>query len=441
MALKMKQTLFRYLLSVCLVLPLALLLVLSGSVNAFQEEDAWGEEWGDEWNEEAESPWQLAGFVELARGQFLQNNVVLKSQSLNETRLRIDTEYSHDLFELKAVGDGYYDQVLEDLIWKTRELNLAFSPIENLDVKLGRQIMTWGTGDYLFLNDLFSKDWQSFFSGREDEYLKAPSDSVRFTYYLGDYSIDFAYTPEFTSDNYLTGERFSFFSPIAQSQVAPAENFFVDKTNQETYAIKLATTINSIELAAYGYKGFWTNPYGVNNAGKAYFPALYSYGVSARAPLAAGLFNAEFAKYNSMEDANGDLVNVANDQLKFLLGYEQELVKNLTLGVQYYVEKTEDYAAFSQSSYFPEQQVDKYRQMATVRLTHRAMQQKLTSSFFMFWSPSDQDGYVKPSISYRYSDHWLVSAGANIFFGSEDYTFWGQHQKNSNLWLRARYSF
>ena len=55
----------------------------------------------------------------------------------------------------------------------------------NLDVKLGRQVLTWGTGDLLFLNDLFPKDWVSFFAGRDDEYLKAPSNTLRATQYNG----------------------------------------------------------------------------------------------------------------------------------------------------------------------------------------------------------------------------------------------------------------
>ncbi|MFW6031595.1 MAG: hypothetical protein ACOC9T_03300, partial [Myxococcota bacterium] len=32
-----------------------------------------------------------------------------------------------------------------------------------------------GTGDLVFLNDLFPKDWRSFLLGRDLDYLKAPS--------------------------------------------------------------------------------------------------------------------------------------------------------------------------------------------------------------------------------------------------------------------------
>ncbi len=67
-------------------------------------------------------------------------------------------------------GDGAFD---------LREASLVFSPSADTDVKVGRQILTWGTGDLVFINDLFPKDWVSFFIGRDVEYLKAPSDALK----------------------------------------------------------------------------------------------------------------------------------------------------------------------------------------------------------------------------------------------------------------------
>ena len=76
-----------------------------------------------------------------------------------------------------------------------------------------------------------------------------------------------------------------------------------------------------------------------------------------------------------------------------------------------------------------------------MRLTYRAKQQTLTYSLFSFYSPTDHDVYLKPSIDYRYNDQWLFSTGANLFFGKDDYSFFGQHQDNSNAWLRVRFEY
>ena len=125
------------------------------------------EDWeDDDWAEQEVSPWLISGFVEAGYGQFLQENIVESNASLTEITARINLDYSHESFELATKTELTYDDIKNDTLWKTRELNISFSPSQNSDVKLGRQILTWGTGDYIFLNDLFAKNWQSFFAGR-----------------------------------------------------------------------------------------------------------------------------------------------------------------------------------------------------------------------------------------------------------------------------------
>ena len=425
------------------IIAIALLLPLASNA----QETSWGEDtWNEsDWDNAPESPWQIKGFIEASYGLFSQTNIINSAHSLNELTARIDVSYQHSFFDITAIGDAKYDNVLSKSVWNTRELNVAFSPLNTLDIKAGRQILTWGTGDYLFLNDLFAKDWRSFFSGRDDQYLKAPSNSIKATYYVNNVSLDIAWTPEFTADKYLTGERFSFYSPQALQQVAPAAHFLVKKTKQSQWSTRIATTQKGIEYALYGYRGFWTTPVGTqdythtNNI--AYFPTLNSWGASIRMPLASGIFNAEYAHYNSTEDRQGTQPLIANSQQRMLLGYESEWLKNLTASLQYYVEKTRNYTNLVQSSATPEQVVSEYRQLLTLRLTYMAMQQKLTYSLFSFYSPSDKDGYLKPSISYRINDHYRFAFGANLFFGKNTYSFFGQHQTNSNIWLRAKFSF
>jgi hypothetical protein len=401
--------------------------------------------WGDEWSEAVVSPWKFSGFVEAGYGYLLQDNIVESNASLSEITTRVNLDYSHESFELVSKAELIYDDVLKDTFLQTRELNIRFSPSDKTDVKLGRQILTWGTGDYIFLNDLFAKNWQSFFSGRDDQYLKAPSDSAKGTWYIGHYSLDLTWTPEFTPDVYITGERFSFYSPQAQAIVAPADNFRVKETNKAQFSARLATNNNGVEYALYGYKGFWPTPVGItednSQPSQAYFPEMNAWGASVRLSLAGGLFNAEYASYNSIEDNNGTNPFIANGQNRFLVAFEREVIKNLTASVQFYVEQTKHYQQFISHSATPATEVDENRQLLTVRLTYRTLQQKLIYSVFNFYSPTDKDGYLKPSITYRYSDQWLFSAGANLFWGEEKYTFFGQHQQNSNAWLRVKAHF
>ncbi|MDN3651822.1 hypothetical protein QWY77_03455 [Thalassotalea ponticola] len=410
--------------------------------------DDWSDqEWGDD--NQDQSPWRISGFTELAYGAFIDDHVTDNAQSISELRVRLDAAYSTDALTVNAKIDALADMLLNDNDYDVRELNIGFSPTAQTDVIAGRQVITWGTGDYLFLNDLFAKDWQSFFAGRDDAYLKAPNDALRVLHYAKSFTLDVVYAPEFHADNYIRGERFSFYSPVEQAVVAPSE-FNVLDSDSEQYAMRLAATQNGIEYALYGYKGVWTTPMGSSVeppfAGYSYFPSLNSYGASMRRPAFGGLFNTEVAVYNSLDDSQGDNPFVANDQIRFLLGYEREVIANTTASVQFYLEHTQDYQALKQAHnqtpmLASTPLIDQNRQVLTLRLTSRAMQQALTTTLFVFYSPTDQDAYIKPSISYRVNDNWQLATGANVFVGEQQVTFFGQHKANSNIWLRARYNF
>ena len=420
-------------------LVLTVISILTLSANLYAEE--WQEDWGDDgWEEEASSPWQIGGFVEGGYGGRLQHDTSKNmTATLGEVRGRIEVDYTADQWQVNLKGDALYDDVLNKGEWQTRELALVFSPMDRLDIKAGRQVLTWGTGDYVFLNDLFAKDWQSFFSGRDDEYLKAPSDSVKASWFADSFSVDLVWTPEFTPDNTLNGERFSFFSPTAGSNVAPDPAMTSDKPSGDTGSARLATHYQGVEYALYGYKGYWTMPLGIDNQGRLTYPEMNSWGASLRSPLGKGLFNTELAWYDSREDRAGDNPNIPNSQFRWLSGYEQEIAANLTAAFQYYLEWTQDYDQLKTSSPYPQYEVEEYRHLLTARLTWMTMQQKLTWSLFTFWSPSDKDMYLKPSVTYRMDDNWTIATGGNLFYGNEQHTFFGQYEDNSNIWMRVLY--
>jgi hypothetical protein len=63
------------------------------------------------------------------------------------------------------------------------------------------------------------------------------------------------------------------------------------------------------------------------------------------------------------------------------------------------------------------------------------------SSLFAFVSPTDEDFYLRPSVTWRRDDHWSFSSGLNVLGGSSDHTFFGQLEDDSNAWLRARFNY
>ncbi|WP_347330990.1 hypothetical protein [Marinimicrobium locisalis] len=406
-----------------------------------QAEDGW-EDWesGGEWEPEADAAVPLYGFVELAAGQRLSHSPYHDGSTLGEARLRLETEHSVKSLNLSAKGDLWYDTVLEKWKTDTRELTVQ-KTLSKMDIKLGRQVVTWGTGDYLFLNDLFAKDWQSFFIGRDDEYLKGASDSLRLTGYFELLNLDLVWTPSFTPDRYPTGERLSLFEP-GRGHVIGEDNPIATRTPEDDeWALRLYRNLGSTEFALYGYDGYHKSPNASNAQGRATFTELTVLGASVRRPIGEGLVNAEIAHHDSTEDEQGHNPRISNSQWRVLVGYERELATRLTAGFQGYLEQTQDYEALLAHSPAPEREAEENRTLLTTRLTWRDARDRLTLSLFAFYSPSDEDGYLRPKVDYRFNDNLSLTAGANLFRGSEPHSFFGQFEDNSNAYARLRYAF
>ena len=395
------------------------------------------------------------GFMDVRAGTRVRSDPYEGDTSLAEARLQLEMSRSGDTTMLMLRADFLYDHVVgsstpdlqEGTGWiDLREANILWSPYMWTDIKFGRQILTWGTGDLVFINDLFPKDWQSFFTGRDEEYLKAPSDALLVSLYPEFVTIDLVYTPRFDSDRYISGERLSYWNPMLGERAGQNAVIDADKPDEifedDEFTLRLYRTLRGIELALYGYTGFWKSPMGFDPiSGQATFPALNVYGASARGQAAGGVYNAEVGYYDSRDDRSGADPFLPNSEARGLVGYERELMTDLMLGLQYYLEVLQDYDGYLTSLPEGSPARDEYRHLLTARLTQMLLNQNLTLSLFTYYSPSDQDGYLRPIVKYKLTDEWLLVGGGNLFFGKEDYTFFGQFDKNNNIYAGLRYSF
>lgn len=387
---------------------------------------------------------ELYGFVEVRQGWRLQDDPEEKNESISEARLQLNLSKEFEFGTGKIKGDLAGDRVTEEVRGELRELNFSFTPSDFMDVKAGRQIQTWGTGDLLFINDLFPKDWESFFIGRDDEYLKAPSDSFRASLFFDLLNIDISYSPLFNGSTYIDGSRLSYWNG---SRIAGRDSLYGDHKRNSVFSddelsVRLSKTINGIELALYGYEGFWQTPEGSDPVtGRGIYPRLRSVGGSLRAQVLGGIGNTEAGYYDSYQDSGGSDPFIRNSEVRFLGGYERELSRNFTGGLQYYLEWMMDYSEYTSSLPTGAAQKDEYRHVLTLRLTRLMMSQNLKLAVFIYYSPSDKDAYVRPKVHYKLSDRWSLDGGGNIFFGRDEHTFFGQFEDNTNVYAGVRYSY
>lgn len=397
----------------------------------------------------------IHGFWETDYGYRIGRDITKRDDyNLLEQRLQLKSRYYPKSFlsdwnsEFFFRGDFTVDEYFSGKTnFDVREMNFSLSPNDFMDVKLGRQILTWGTGDYLFINDMFPKDYVSFFAGRDDEYLKKPSDAVKFSFYPRIASIDFVVIPRFESNTHAKGDRLSFFDSFQQGIAGTnSDRDLLEPPNQMSnseYALRIYRNLGRNEAALYYFHGFDKSPRSYKNelARQLYYERVDVYGASIRGPFCSGIGNAEVGYVNSRDDHNGSNRLIENSMFKALVGYEKDLGNDLKVGFQYYYEQKLDYDNYRNNLLPTDYFWDEYRHLLTNRITKLFKNQTVMVSLFTFFSPSDKDGYFRPSVSYDVTDHLKTTLGANIPWGEDEITEFGQMRKNKNVYLRIRYSF
>ncbi|GAB6905080.1 conserved exported hypothetical protein [Desulfosarcina cetonica] len=418
----------------CLILLFSLMQTVAPTHGAEGKEKAWPNFLG---------PVDVHGFLEMRGGTRTRDDPEARDISVMEVRLQADLFTYTDWAEFKFKGDVWADGVTEKGEGDVREAWVFSRPSGFLDLKIGRQVLTWGTGDLVFLNDLFPKDWQSYFIGRDSEYLKAPSDAAKISLFTELANLDLVYTPRFDPDRYITGEYISYWDVAAAGHAGRNDIIHADRPDRwfedDELAVRLYRNISNYELAVYGYWGFWKRPGGQTVSGTAIFPELNVYGASIRGQVAGGIGNLELAYYDSAEDSGGGDPLIDNSEIRYVVGYTRDLAMDLNASLQYYVEQLLDYGAYEESlSGIPAR--DAFRHVITLQITQLLMNQTLALSLSGYYSPSDKDTYLRPKISYDFTDSIILETGANIFMGEVDHTFFGQFENNTNVYAAVRYS-
>lgn len=402
--------------------------LLGVAAAAAAEDPAW-----DDWDDQPVSPW--SAYIELGHSaRFSADPAFDQRATRSELKAQIEVAGERERVQLAGKLDIHADAVADGLWFDLREVTATLPLGARSQLKLGRQVLSWGTGDLLFVNDRFPKDFVTPLAGGEDLAFKAPSNSARLAVNLDVIHIDLAYTPRFTPDRYIDGERLGFFDFRSGRRRGGAE--LIDAhlpaatlANGE-WALRLHRSGGGVEYAAYLYRGFDKQPLGANALGQPSHFRRDSAGLSVRAAIAGGIGSVELGR--ELTGANPQRAGAwVPNKNSAILAFEKELRPKLTTGLQWYGERHASSAANTSALN------GQTRQLLTLRITHQAMRERLNISAIGLYSPNQHDHWLRATLSYRYSDHWLAGASINAFGGRVD-RFFGQLEDDSNagLWVR-----
>jgi hypothetical protein len=361
---------------------------------------------------------------------------------LGEGRARIELAPRGEWWGLTAKGEMIFDALVPEVDGELREGYLDLR-LPNVDLRIGRQVITWGVGDLVFVNDVFPKDWVAFISGLPPEYLKKGSDAVSVTGHWAGASLQLVLIPRFEADTLPeAGGRLAFHDPMASLEHRHTDDPTPSPGNTEVGA-RLSRNILGWDLSLYAYRGFFHTPAGEGEAGprlRFFFPPLSVYGASAQGAVLGGVLSLEAGYHDSRHDRSGRNAAVENSSVRLLTGYQREIVPDLTLSGQYSVQVMEDHAEYvgSRGAGMPHRGAA--RHVLTARLTQLLRHQTLRLGLFALASPSDGDWYLGPEARYQITDALSATVGLNVFGGPRRSDY-GQFEANSNLYTVVRYAF
>jgi hypothetical protein len=423
----------------------------------------------------ARTDFEFFGSIELEQGHRLTTSGPLERAGrdtvLANRRFKLKTMKTNDKGGLYAKIDFVRNDVTNHSHVDFRELRLQYKLTDSLDLSAGKQVSTWGVGDMLFINDLFPKNWNANFLGRDMEYMKDSSTSLRLTSYLGPVTWDIIYTPKFAPDTTPTGCQLSTYFPgtpygtitnedlvgTPYASYAPncaGENSASGRVTNADNDGEIATAIKfralDQDISFYGYRGFYKNPRNMQYDGSAYIPyyaRLNVLGMSSEGQIGPGIFTFEYGYYDNKDvDSDPSHLMLEKSMHKYLVGYKIDFTGQLTVGAQVYGEYMTDYdlykTAFDASSWASGLASKKENSLTyTLRIMYKMQQETLFFNLFTYYRPDDKDSFTNINLTKRLDNNFSVVVGASIFTGDDMYLNreFGMHKDDDLAYVRFKY--
>ena len=391
----------------------------------------------------------LGARAEVALSGFLQQNSAVDTAAANpdgghykllEERAQLKLDASGGAWRLLAKGDFAYDHLGHQDRSELREGYVDYTA-DNWDMRIGRQVITWGTGDLVFVNDVFPKDYEALFAGRPLEYLKRGVDAVKLGAYPGFANFELVLSPDFRASRTPDPRRFHLYDPMPA--VTDRETV---KPDQGDAGLRIYREVAGYDAALYLYRGFQSTPSMRPDNMTAptkisyFYPQLSVYGASVSGRAGEGVLNLEAAYYDSRQNRSGNDFAVPNSQTRLLAGYQIQPAEDLSLGFQYYAEIMQNYGAYLAvlPAGFPVEK--RWSHTVTARLTQFFRHQTLRLSAYASYNVSNGDHFVNPELRYSFTDKVWGAVGAN-YFGGKPWGQFGQLSHDDNVYLQVRYEF
>ena len=355
----------------------------------------------------------------------------------------ISGQASHDAAYGLKERDRFTDEVLDRYEQEAefRETYVRGTLLDDLDLKVGRQIVVWGYADQLrvvdVLNPLDNRE-----PGLVDiEDLRLPLTMTRVSYYLGDWSLNAVAVHEirFNKDPVYNSEFFPFSQPLPEEEIPP------DGGENTEYGLWAQAVLSGWDIAFYWARIFDDTPHveveleGFVPKPRLVHSRLTMLGSAVRVALGNWLIKGEVARIDGLEFAA--LPDETRSRWDVLGGLEYSGIRDTTITLEALNRHIVDFDDVLEGGY--DNALENVNQYA---LSYRGdfLNQTLhaVAVWLAFGETGNRGTVQRYSLTYDVIDALAVTGGVLVFQSGDKANFLLDHGQDSDrVFADVKYSF
>lgn len=393
--------------------------------------------------EEGASSWKIKGFLDTYHAlQVKSPNKILSSR----TRLRTEIEKTFGSSSIFVSLNATYNPIIKEK--NGVELREAYIDHreETWGFRLGRQLVIWGVADGLRITDLVSPIDMSEFLAQDYDDIRIPVNSLRFFTYNNNMRLELIITPKIqgyilpinTDNPWSLMTKSNTILPLEWDEKANKIPF---RLRDIEYGGRLTVNLEGIDFSLSGLHTWNKIPILTHIPSHNKITVLPKYyrmgfiGGDFSKPInqfvirgeAAFNFSKHFNYINQVANTQQKGFNTAN----WLLGIDWFAPNEWTVMVQFSNERIFDYKSYILQP--------KSSSLTTLNISKKLLDSNLQISDFTYYDINNKGWFSRISADYSINDNIHIIAGFDWFGG--DKGMFGTYKDNSEVWIKAKYSF
>ena len=358
-------------------------------------------------------------------------DLALEGEPVEGWKLKVEGYGRHDL-AYAINGRGDYTGELLDSMESEVVLGEAFlrgSPVDGVDLTLGRQIVVWGSSDNLRVTDVLNPLDLREFGMVDIEDLRLPLGMARLDLYRGDWSFGAMVIPEVRfNKSPAWGSDFYPYSVPPPREVVP-----VDGLDNAEYALTARGIFSGWDMVLYAADLYDDTPHLF--AGEARHARVNMVGAAFSAAVGNWLLKGEGAHFEGLRHTTTPGEERSRSEL--LLGAEYSGFRDTTLSLEVVDRHLHDY-----DSRLLAEGIERNEWQAALRYRGEFIHGRLVITALGLWAgDSDDDGgLARLTAEYELADALKLTAGG-IFYIAGDKSPFDAIADNDRLFLELKYSF